>query len=402
MAIGTIKVGDQTLPISTKKLLTIKRAIDLKYVLIILLAALVSSCGNDSIDPRVVVSKARAQFGLQVVPLQANPERVYVLADISGSMAGFAKAVDFPIRMSALHSSLAGVERDYFTLSSSVTQVEDHLGLLSNEIYDGDEANFGLINEIVDSAGAVIILTDLQFNNTEYYTNMVALFQELIADNKYVRISASVADFDGTIYTQAIAPRRRFHSTDSRPLYAITFSEKKYSLYLDEVLKTSGIWEYHLPLALDQSSSTSIKIRYDANEERPINLSLINSALQYWDTIQSSDIIFETFPILDGKISASPVGNNIQLLSTNLIDQKVDFNFDFTKHKFVGTQLLKIEVKPRAVPSWVRNISCEETGDGAIQATHTLWFDRFISEVISSVKNPFVIINEFTVIGDFY
>ncbi len=388
--------------ISTKKLLAIKRISAFNCLLILIYISLVSCSGNDSSDLRTIVSKAREQFGLQVVPIQSSPERVFVMADISGSMAGFTNVADFPIRMSALHSSLAGVEREYFTLSSSVSQVEDHLGLLSNEIYDGDEANFGLINDIVDSAGAVIILTDLQFNNKEYYTKMVALFQELIADNKYVRISASVADFDGTIYTQAVAPRRRFHSTDSRPLYSITFSEKKYSQYLDEVLKTSGIWEYHLPLALDQVSSTNIKIRYDANEERSINLSLINRALQYWDTIQSGDVIFETFPILDGKISSTPVDNNIQLLSTDLLEQKVDFKFDFTKHKFVGTQLLKLEVKPREVPSWVKNLSCEETGDGAIQATQTLWFDRFISEVISSVKNPFVIINEFTVIGDFY
>ena len=371
-AIGTLKVGDQALLISTKNLLTNTRTAALKYMLIFILLNLVSGCGNDSIDPRIVVSKARAKFGLQVVPIQTNPERVFVMADISGSMAGFANVADFPIRMSALHSSLAGVEREYFTLSSSVSQVEDHLGLLSNEIYDGDEANFGLISDIIDSAGAVIILTDLQFNNKEYYTKMVSLFQELIADNKYVRISASVADFDGTIYTQAVAPRRRFHSTVSRPLYAITFSEKKYSQYLDEVLKTSGIWEYHLPLALDQVSSTNIRFRYDANEERPINLSLINRALQYWDTIQSGDVIFETFPILDGKISAASVGNKIQLLSTNLLDQKVDFNFDFTKHKFVGTQLLKIEVKPREVPSWVKNLSCEETVRRQTNSVHLI------------------------------
>lgn len=389
---------------STKKLFAIKR-MSAFYLFILISVSLVFCCGcsgGDSGDPRIIVSKAREQCGLQVVPMQTTPERVFVMADISGSMAGFTNVSDFPIRMSALHSSLAGVEREYFTLSSSVSQVTDHLGLLSNTIYDGDEANFGLISDIIDSAGAVIILTDLQFNNKEYYTNMVALFQELIADNKYVRISASVADFGGTVYTQAVAPRRKFHSSVSRPLYAITFSEKKYSQYLDEVLKTSGIWEYHLPLALDQSSSTNIKIRYDANEERPINLSLINSALQYWDTIQSGDIIFETFPILDGKMSSAPVVNKIQLVSTDLLDQRVDFKFDFTQHKFVGTQLLKIEVKPREVPSWVKNLSCEETGDGAIQATQTLWLDRFISEVISSVKNPFVIINEFTVIGDFY
>jgi len=370
--------------------------------LILICISLISYCGNDSIDPRIIVSKAREQFGLKNVPKQTNPDRVFVLADISGSMAGFANVSDFPIRMSALHSSLAGVKREYFTLSSSVSQVNDHLGLLSSGIYDGAEANFGLISDIIDSAGAVIILTDLQFNNAEYYTNMVALFQELIADNKYVRISASVADFDGTIYTQAVAPRRTFHSDASRPLYAITFSEKKYSQYLDEVLKTSGIWEYHLPLALDQSSSTNLKIRYDANEERPVNLSIINRAIQYWDTIESDDIKFETFPILDGEISGVPVVNNIQLLSKELLDQKVNFKFDFTQHKFVGTQLLKIEVKPREVSSWVKNLSCEDTGDGAIQATQTLWFDRFISEVISSVRNPFVIINEFTVIGDFY
>lgn len=388
--------------ISTKILLTIKRISALKYLLILICISLISYCGNDSIDPRIIVSKAREQFGLKNVPKQTNPDRVFVLADISGSMAGFANVSDFPIRMSALHSSLAGVKREYFTLSSSVSQVNDHLGLLSSGIYDGAEANFGLISDIIDSAGAVIILTDLQFNNAEYYTNMVALFQELIADNKYVRISASVADFDGTIYTQAVAPRRTFHSDASRPLYAITFSEKKYSQYLDEVLKTSGIWEYHLPLALDQSSSTNLKIRYDANEERPVNLSIINRAIQYWDTIESDDIKFETFPILDGEISGVPVVNNIQLLSKELLDQKVNFKFDFTQHKFVGTQLLKIEVKPREVSSWVKNLSCEDTGDGAIQATQTLWFDRFISEVISSVRNPFVIINEFTVIGDFY
>lgn len=399
---GTFKVGDHILLISAKKLITIKRTEALNSILIFIFIGLVSGCGNDSVDPRIIVSEAREQFGLQMVPMQTSPDKVFIMADISGSMAGFANVSDFPIRMSALHSSLAGIEREYFTLSSSLSQVEDHLGLLSNKIYSGAEANFGLISDIIDSAGAVIILTDLQFNNKEYYTKMVALFQELIADNKYVRLSASVADFDGTIYTQAVSPRRKFHSIASRPLYAITFSEKKYSQYLDEVLKTSGIWEYHIPLALDQSSSTNLKIRYDANEERPVNLSLINRAIQYWDTIQIDDIKFETFPIFEGKFNGEPVENNIQLLSTELLDQKVNFRFDFTQHKFVGTQLLKIEVKPREVPSWVKNISCMETGDGAIQATQTLWFDRFISEVISSVKNPFVIINEFTVIGDFY
>lgn len=388
--------------ILAKKLSTVRRTTNFKSILIYIFVSLFSYCGNDSVDPRLIIPKAREQFGLQVVSKQTDPERVFVMADISGSMAGFANVSDFPIRMSALHSSLAGVEREYFTLSSSVSQVEDHLGLLSNTIYTGAEANFGLISDIVDSAGAVIILTDLQFNNKTYYTRMVALFQELIADNKYVRISASVADFDGTIYTQAVSPKRRFHSNASRPLYAITFSEKKYSQYLDEVLKTSGIWEYHLPLALDQSSSTSLKIRYDANEERPVNLSLVNRAIQYWDTIQIDDIKFETYPIFEGQINGEPVENNIQLLSTELLDQKVNFRFDFTQHKFVGTQLLKIEVKPREVPSWVKNISCVETGDGETQSTQTLWFDRFISEIISSVKNPFVIINEFTVIGDFY
>ncbi len=362
----------------------------------------ITSCGNNNIDSRKIVLSARDQFGLEKIVIQEHPSQVFVLADISGSMAGFANNTDFPVRLSKLHASLAGVGKKYFTLSNTVQEVPDHLGLLSREIYTGSVANFGLISDLIDSGGAVIILTDFQFNNSEYFAEMVDLFQTLIANNRYVSISESMAPFSGTIYTQDITPRQTFHSDEKRPLFAVVLSDKKYSKYLDDVLSGSGIWEHNLPLTLDQISAIKIRTEYDIDPDYPVKIMLQNSAIKYWDNISSNDIRYDTYDIVMEADEPRNTLNNISLTTVDISGETLTLQFDFSKQIILTPQLFRIRVKPSVIPQWISSISCTAADGALAQISKTLWFDRFINEATSSVANPFVIINEFSVVGDVY
>lgn len=368
------------------------------------MSVLIIICCCTSIDDRELCEKAMNDLGLSPPGKQAEPETVFILTDVSRSMAGFASVSSFSGFLSSLHNSLSGLEREYYEISVDTKHHDVYVDFTDINLYSGGEANFGLINDLVDSVGALIVLTDMQFNNQLYYQRMVEVLQKLIDDDKFVNISCTVTPFDGRIFTQMVE-RREFNSDKPRPLYAITASDKRFSAFLLDALEQSGTWEYQIPLTKRLPSKRSIRNEYKTKGENVLSMDIENDGFVHWDRIEPSDVMLNIYSTRGMDISTSPRDTKVKVESVNVHKNgRLQLEIDVSQLHQVKNQrdIMVVNVKPSHIPSWVKDMTCTTDDAPETQATKTLWLERLIQDVVRPIKNPFILTQEVTVIGDVY
>lgn len=374
-------------------------------VFLSLLFIILTSCG-EKIDETQLKEIASKQFGDPIPISQSQPDTIKFVIDISESMRGFVKSGSFQQLFSKSITSLGPKANIQFFKFDSTLQKENDLYLFFNETtYNKRRAKFETLTSLMDSTShsIQILLTDFQFNDNQSYLETVKYFQWQLMTGKYIKIFSARPEFTGTIFPQFIFPQKTFISNKPRPLYAIIIADRKYAKFVELLLKEVHVWENSITLS--NGSPYQLKI---INSNSNLKSNTPNLYLSSKDSLSFkcriiSPVFLEwgewTTDVVDVQIHSFKDSTFTQEGNVDLKIKEFKKTFDTCIFSFYKKEidpstpnLIRIRIKPKNLPEWIWEQSCEGNGN---QATKTVKLYDFINAVIKIVNNELTIATEY-------